>query len=197
MQPSPIPSQAFQSQRRFRALMDAFARPGTQHHLGEGLEPLGAMPPAALAGLYALADFATSIHLSASLAADHTIASAIRFETSAKLVNDPASATYAVVDARSDRLALHAFHQGTPEYPDRSATIFVIIEALIGGPALEAQGPGIKDTTIVAPKGLPADFLAQWAQNRQTFPLGVDLVFCAGDRIIALPRSTRLLREAH
>ncbi len=44
-------SPAHLSQRRFRALMDAFARPGTVHTLGEDLAPKGAMPQAAMAGL--------------------------------------------------------------------------------------------------------------------------------------------------
>ncbi len=43
---------------------------------------------------------------------------------------------------------------------------------------------------------MPGDFLAQWARNRAGFPLGVDLILVAGDRIACLPRSTRILGEA-
>ncbi len=35
---------------------------------------------------------------------------------------------------------------------------------------------------------MPADFLAQWAANRACFPLGLDLILAAGDKIACLPR---------
>ena len=41
-------------------------------------------------------------------------------------------------------------------------------------------------------EGLPADFPAQWAVNNAQFPRGVDVVLCAGDRLAALPRTTRI-----
>jgi alpha-D-ribose 1-methylphosphonate 5-triphosphate synthase subunit PhnH len=189
-------SPAFLSQRRFRALMDAFARPGTIQPLGGDLAPIGPVPPSAIAGLYALADFETTIHLAPSLAAQSELASAIRFETSARLVADPAAASFALLDARHDQLVLADFHQGTPEYPDRSTTIFVIVLGLADGTAHQATGPGIKTSARIAPSDLPADFLNQWNANRAGFPLGVDLVFCAGASILALPRSTRLAEEA-
>jgi alpha-D-ribose 1-methylphosphonate 5-triphosphate synthase subunit PhnH len=187
---------AFIAQRRFRVLMDAFARPGTIHRLGEEIEAIDAMPASALAGLYALADFETSIHLSPSLAADSVLVERLRFETLAKRAESAKTASFAVLDARRDRLHLAAYHQGAPDYPDRSTTLFVLVESLSSSPALVASGPGIKELRHLSPSDLPSDFLAQWTANRAGFPLGVDIVFCAGTEIIALPRSIRLEPEA-
>ena len=41
-------------------------------------------------------------------------------------------------------------------------------------------------------EGLPQAFLADWATNGARFPRGIDLVLCAGDRLAALPRTTRI-----
>jgi alpha-D-ribose 1-methylphosphonate 5-triphosphate synthase subunit PhnH len=40
--------------------------------------------------------------------------------------------------------------------------------------------------------GLPHDFAARWAANRALFPRGVDLVLCADDTLVALPRTTQI-----
>jgi alpha-D-ribose 1-methylphosphonate 5-triphosphate synthase subunit PhnH len=183
---------AYLSQSRFRALMDAFARPGTVHPLGRDLAAIGALGPAAFAGLVTLADFETTIHLAPSLAADADLVSRIRFETSARLVDDSGAATFAVLDLARDALRLAAYHPGEPDYPDRATTLFLMVDNLVDGPPLTASGPGIQTSVRIAPADLPADFLPQWNANRAGFPLGVDLVFCAGADIIALPRMIRL-----
>lgn len=84
------------------------------------------------------------------------------------------------------------FALGTQEYPDRSTTLVIEVEALTGGQPLIARGPGIKDENIVAPKGLPDVFLDFWTANRAIFPRGIDLVLTAVDAVLCLPRTTKL-----
>ena len=70
------------------------------------------------------------------------------------------------------------------------------VAALTGGPELISRGPGIKNHGHFAPVGLPDDFHAQWAANRELFPRGIDLLLVADGQVMGLPRSTRL-SEGH
>jgi alpha-D-ribose 1-methylphosphonate 5-triphosphate synthase subunit PhnH len=47
----------------------------------------------------------------------------------------------------------------------------------------------LRGTSALSVDGLPHDFVAIWQRNRSGFPLGVDLVLCAGTTLAALPRS--------
>jgi len=93
------------------------------------------------------------------------------------------------------RADLNRFRTGTHEGPELSATIVVQLPSLTGGTALRLSGPGLKDSAIIAPTGLPADFPLRWRRNRGLFPAGIDLILCAGDTVAAMPR-TVLVEEA-
>jgi alpha-D-ribose 1-methylphosphonate 5-triphosphate synthase subunit PhnH len=84
------------------------------------------------------------------------------------------------------------FAQGTQEYPDRSTTLVIEIEAFQGGRPLVLTGPGIRTEEEIAPIGLPDMFPQFWAENRQKFPRGIDLILVADDRVVCLPRTTVL-----
>ena len=81
---------------------------------------------------------------------------------------------------------------GTDAAPETGATIILQVPALDGGPKLTLYGPGLETPIVIAPQGLPADFIAQWEQNHRLFPRGVDLLLCAGSSFCALPRSVRI-----
>jgi alpha-D-ribose 1-methylphosphonate 5-triphosphate synthase subunit PhnH len=55
-------------------------------------------------------------------------------------------------------------------------------------------GPGIATEARLDACGLPADFVAQWADNHARFPRGVDLFLFAGTTVVGLPRTT-LIRK--
>ena len=81
---------------------------------------------------------------------------------------------------------LETYPIGTPEYPDRSATLVVECEMLeASGTVL--SGPGIATTSALS---LPEPEV--FRANNQRFPLGLDFYFTCGDRIAGLPRSTRI-----
>lgn len=165
----------------FRAVMTAMARPGAI------LTVTGAMPPAPLsvaAGivLLTLCDPETPLFL----APGHDSAQLrdwITFHTGAPFVTAP-QAMFAV--GHWDALPLDAFSRGTSEYPDRSATLIVETPSLSNlGPTL--RGPGIKDAVCLS---LPETEVFQ--KNARLFPLGLDFIFTSGDRLAALPRSTKV-----
>ena len=89
-------------------------------------------------------------------------------------------------------MTLADFNQGSDLYPDRSTTVALAIQSVSGGQNVTLTGPGIDGSITIAPQGLPADFLAQWAKNGAQFPRGVDLLLVADGQLIGLPRTTRI-----
>jgi len=87
---------------------------------------------------------------------------------------------------------LASFAQGTLEYPDRSTTLMLQVESLETETGLTLSGPGIKETSSLCAAPLWPGFADQLRANRARFPQGVDLLFCAGNRIVGVPRSTHI-----
>jgi len=184
----------FESQAAFRRIMRALSAPGTILSCGDALAPPAPLARAAAATLLTLADFETPLWIAPSFPA--AIGDYLAFHTGAPRAAAPDRAAFALLDLSADGLALSLFAQGTAEYPDRSTTIVVQAASLDAGPRLRLAGPGIKGEATLAVSPLPADFVAQWAENRAGFPLGVDLVFAADARLAALPRSAAINERA-
>jgi alpha-D-ribose 1-methylphosphonate 5-triphosphate synthase subunit PhnH len=190
---APAANAAFASQAAFRAVMEAFARPGEIRTLDEVAAP-APLAPATAALVQALADYETPVWLDAMLAAVPAVAEWIRFQTGAPIVKDACDAAFALI---ADPLALpdfDGFALGSEDYPDRSTTLIVQV-ALFKGPSFALKGPGIKDRRSLAATPLPVDFAKRLRANRELFPRGVDLVLVAGAQVAALPRSVRVVSE--
>lgn len=185
-----------ESQAHFRAILRALALPGSRHACGEGLAPPAGLSPAAAAALLTLVDFETPWWISPTRPGADEIAGYIGFHTGAPRASGPERAAFALVGPDSDDLTLSRYAQGTPEYPDRSTTLIVETPALETGPELRVCGPGVNGVAAFAPRGLPGDFVARWAANHAAYPLGLDILFCSGARIAALPRSSRIAGDA-
>lgn len=173
---------ALQSARAFRAVLEAMARPGTIHAV-EGAIPPAPLSVAAGVALLTLADTTTGLHL-AGHADCPDVRDWVAFHIGAPLVAAE-DADFAV--GTWDCLhPVSRFRIGSPEYPDRSATLIVELDRLENtGTAL--TGPGIRS---VARLTLPET--AAFVRNRALFPLGFDCLFTAGHRLAGLPRSTRM-----
>ncbi|MEM7269066.1 MAG: phosphonate C-P lyase system protein PhnH [Pseudomonadota bacterium] len=166
----------------FRAVLDAMARPGTITQI------VGATPPAPLsiaAGsvLLTLCDGETPLHL-AGAADCKAVRDWITFHCGAPLVGRDRAMF--VVGTWEALIPLTDYAIGTPEYPDRSATLIVETETLAPeGPRL--TGPGIESEAAL---NLPA--VEPLQMNAALYPLGLDVIFCAGDQVAALPRTTKV-----
>ncbi len=179
------------AQSVFRSVLDALANPGTPQSLLAATEGAESLSPELAALLLTLCDHDTTVWLSPMLRTQ-TVTDFIGFHTGAPVVTDLGSAQFALV-AQGDALPdLARCNAGTQEYPDRATTIVLHVQSLEGGPELTLRGPGIRDVAHIAPRGLPADFVAQWALNRAGFPRGVDLILVASGQVLGLPRSTRI-----
>ena len=166
----------------FRACLEAMARPGTLHHLDGGAAPAPCSAAAATA-LLTLCDAETPVFLAPSHDSPdmrHWLA----FHIGASLVC-PEEAMFAL--GTWDSLQpLSRFATGTPEYPDRSATLIIEMPSLSTTGA-RLSGPGIETHAHLS---LPS--VAEFQQNARMFPLGWDALFTCGHQLAALPRSTKI-----
>lgn len=166
----------------FRALMTAMARPGKIERLSGAAAP-APLSRAAATLLLTLIDTDTPVHL-AGAADTPQVRAWLAFHTGAP-VTGPDRAMFAL--GTWEALApLDAYAIGTPEYPDRSATLIVEMPAL-EPKGVTLTGPGIRETAELS---LPDR--AAFTKNAARFPLGLDFYFTSGDRLAALPRSTRI-----
>lgn len=182
----------FGAQSAFRAIMDALASPASPLAFQTDAPACGPLNATAAAILLTLADYETPLWLDEQLAHNEQVRAFIAFHCGAPLVSDPQQARLCAVADPAALPPLHAFAQGDPEYPDRSATIILQAEPAGNGPWTFA-GPGLQAPRRLGFNPAPADFAAQWATNRMGFPLGVDLIIAGRSHIAGLPRSLDII----
>jgi alpha-D-ribose 1-methylphosphonate 5-triphosphate synthase subunit PhnH len=182
------------SQRCFRAVLDAMAHPGRIAR-AVGVAAPAPLSTAAAAVLLTLADHETPLWLDPDAAAARDW---IAFHRGTPIVADPAACAFALSLTVPD---LARFPAGTHEEPERSATLICHVAGLDAGTAsgaglhgtrLRLIGPGLRAPAVLAVTGLPPGFAAAWRANHALFPRGVDLILCADDRLTALPRSVSI-----
>ncbi|WP_291729212.1 phosphonate C-P lyase system protein PhnH [Leisingera sp. F5] len=174
------------SAQAFRAAMNAMARPGRI----EGIT--GAVPPerisvAAGSLLLTLCDPETGVYLAPDVDSE-VLRGWLAFHTGAPIV--AAELADFALGSWAALTPLDRFRIGTPEYPDRSATLIVEMPGF-GAANAVLSGPGIKDTAKMALPGMAA-----LQNNTLLYPLGVDLFFTCGTQVAALPRSAQISAEA-
>ena len=177
---------AIQSAHAFRSVMEAMARPGTLQDI-KGARPPAPLSPAAGAVLLTLCDTDTPVYLAGDVDCK-AVRAWLAFHTGAPLTS-PAACMFAV-GTWGALAPLSTYPVGTAAYPDRSATLVVECPELDpSGTTL--TGPGIKSSTMLS---LPE--VEAFQSNRALFPLGLDFIFTNGDRLAALPRSTKVSRSS-
>lgn len=173
---------AINSAHAFRSVMEAMARPGTIQDIS-GAEAPAPLSNAAGAVLLTLCDTDTPIYLAGDADCD-AVRAWLAFHTGAPMAG-PAQCMFAV--GTWNALApLSAYSLGTPDYPDRSATL-IVDGADLDAPGATLTGPGIQDHA-----SLPVPEIAAFKTNHALFPLGLDFIFTSGDRLAALPRTTQV-----
>lgn len=181
---------ALESQRIYRRLLDAMARPGRLQDLSEApAPPAGLLRPSAGIAL-TLFDFETRVWLDPALRGGDSEAW-LRFHCSCPLTDEASIAAFALVVDATGMPPLDAFDCGDVRYPDRSTTLVVQLPSLVDGTVIHLGGPGIDGRTQVAPAGLPENFWEQIEANHANFQLGVDLFLVDHERVLGLPRSAR------
>lgn len=186
------------AQRCFRKIMNAMARPGTLQALETaGLKPPAPLSPVAAAIALTLFDYDTPVWLDAPFARSEAVKTFLRFHTGAPIVSEPVEAAFALIADPAHLSSLGKFHQGTLEYPDRSATVILAGQTLSNDGPVHLSGPGIETETAFSAAPVSPAFWDQVKSNNAQFPRGVDVIFAGSAELAALPRSTTIsIREA-
>jgi alpha-D-ribose 1-methylphosphonate 5-triphosphate synthase subunit PhnH len=191
---------ALGSQAVFRSALQALAHPGRIVDLSHDAQAPSQGHGASAALLLALLDPDCRLWLSPSLAGGDA-AAWLRFHTGCVLVDEPAQAQFAWIGEGDACPPLDVFAQGSDAYPDQSATCVIDVTD-VSAPAEGSasrwtlRGPGIQDRSAIAVEGLAPAFTTQWSANHSLFPRGVDVFLAAPQRIVGLPRTTRIEQEA-
>ena len=178
------------AQRIFRRVLDALAHPGRVVTLDAPAElPAGPFGRAAIGTALALLDFETAIWLdeAAGVVGPH-----LRFHCNCPLAASSDQAAFALIGDPATLPPLDSFALGSDSYPDRSATLVIEIKALDETGALHLSGPGIQDEVRLGVTGLRTGFWPERAGLAPLFPCGLDLILTCGDRLAAIPRTTRV-----
>jgi alpha-D-ribose 1-methylphosphonate 5-triphosphate synthase subunit PhnH len=165
----------------FRSVMNAMAKPGQIVTL-KGAQPPAPLSRAAGVVVLTLCDPETPIYLAPGLDTPD-LRDWITFHTGAP-IGAAGQAQFAI--GGWDALALADLPLGSAAYPDRSATVIVEMDVLAPMGAT-LRGPGIKDSAALS---LPET--AAFQHNAGLFPRGLDFIFTCGDRLAALPRTTKV-----
>jgi len=192
--PAGFADKVLSAQSTFRSVMDAMARPGSVQRIASAAgTPVGMMRGTAAIAL-TLFDHDTPVWLDGRMSATPDAAKWLKFHTSAPVVADSSTASFALVGDPENLPALDRFAFGSNEYPDRSTTLILQVESLADGAIVELQGPGIDGSAALRASIQPRDLFERLAINATLFPRGIDVVLVHDDSIVAIPRTTRLVR---
>ena len=181
-----------EAQETFRAVLHAMAHPGCIMDAGTMLSGPEPLQQATLAIGLSLFDFDTPVWLDGT-AASPTVESYFRFHTGCARTALPNCALFGIISDPAVMPLLQAFDCGTDEAPDQSTTLIIEVPGLYqntGG--IQLVGPGIKEKLSILIDGLPNGFWGERAEMNGRFPRGIDIIFTAAHRLLALPRSTKV-----
>ena len=186
------------AQQVFRAVLEAMSRPGRVQTLPaallQALEPPG-LGRAATAVLLTLLDAEASVWLHPSLCSAPAC-SYLQFHTGVVCVEEAPRAHFAVIEAEHATPALwRDLAYGSDATPQDGATLVVEVPSLDRGRMLALRGPGVETVQTLCVGGLHAGFWQARRTLEAAFPLGIELILTCGDRLAALPRSTRVSLE--
>lgn len=174
-----------EAQSCFRSVLSAMSRPGSIMAMSHTIAA-PPLDPATAAVLLTLVDAEVTLWLDEPLSPSWDW---LAFHAGVLRAPSLGQAAFLCVTALPPLAQVFA---GTDAAPESAATIILQVPALTGGAPLTLYGPGLEAPTVIAPRGLPADFVAQWEANHRLFPRGVDLLLCARGAFLALPRSVRI-----
>ena len=167
-------------QRNYRAILNAFARPGQRQTID-----YAGKESAVLAVLATLLDKEVSLADPDSLIAQQ--------EWPLLQAQRTATADADFIVCRGNQAVDFCPQLGTLTSPEKSATLIIVIESLVSGEQpLTLTGPGVETSETCALQGLHPSWLAQRKQWIASFPMGVDLLLVDERQLLALPRTTHV-----
>ncbi|MBP2636849.1 MAG: phosphonate lyase system protein PhnH [Firmicutes bacterium] len=186
----------FDTQRIYREVLDAMARPGKIN----ALKSLTLVPPrdlnqASAAIALTLLDSETSFY---TTAAGSDIAEYLALNTGAGSCQ--VNCAEFIIACGDKRLPeLQEASCGTLLTPEQGATVIFQVDSLSAagnGTMLTMTGPGIRDSAQLVITGLQTENLQILADLNREYPLGVDVIYAdAAGNIACVPRSSTVRWE--
>jgi alpha-D-ribose 1-methylphosphonate 5-triphosphate synthase subunit PhnH len=192
--PAGFADKVLSAQSTFRSVMDAMARPGGIQRIASAAGTPVTMMRGTAAIALTLFDHDTPVWLDGRMSATADVAKWLKFHTSAPVIADSSIASFALVGDPENLPPLDRFAFGSNEYPDRSTTLILQVESLTEGPAVELEGPGIDGSATLRASIQPQDLFERLTINAGLFPRGIDVVLVHDNAIVAIPRTTRLVK---
>jgi len=183
------------AQSTFRSVMDAMARPGSVQRIVPTAGTPGPMMRGTAAIALTLFDHDTALWLDAAMAESADVVKWLKFHTGAPVIQDTSIASFALVSDGALLPSLERFALGSSEYPDRSTKVILQVESLNSGRSFELRGPGIDGVATLQASIRPFDLFERLQFNETLFPRGIDAVLVAGDAVVAIPRTTRVVNK--
>ncbi|MVA12303.1 phosphonate C-P lyase system protein PhnH [Agrobacterium vitis] len=174
------PQKAYEDRKAYRNLLQAFAYPGKMMSVRGGHLAHAAI-------LMTLADTTTPVWIDEGFAEIKANATKAQLPSASRV-----NCVFALCSGERFN-GFDGFPVGTLVDPHLSTTMLIEVVSLTGGEPWRLAGPGVgPNGASLAPIGLPKMFPAAWAQNNALYPLGIDVIFTAGELCACLPRSIRL-----
>jgi alpha-D-ribose 1-methylphosphonate 5-triphosphate synthase subunit PhnH len=192
--PAGFADKVLSAQSTFRSVMDAMARPGSVQQVVASVGTPGSMMLGTAAIALTLFDHDTPIWLDSKMSETSEVAKWLKFHSGAPVLDDPSVCSFALIGNGNALPDLSSFSLGTNEYPDRSTTLIIQVDSLKHGSSLKLRGPGIDGTVTLRALIEPVDLFDRLVINEALFPRGIDIVLVSGDAIVAIPRTTRLVK---
>ena len=181
------------SQTTFKILLDALSRPGTIKQVTAQLTPPPGLNIACAAACLTLLDLETKVWLQPGL--DKETNDWLLFHTGYCFTENIQQADFAVVWDLDNMPDLSQFKQGTPVYPENSTALLIQVETFHETSLQQKQptltGAGV-NRQITMPIDLPDTFWQRWQQNHNSYPLGVDIYFFSDNKVVGLPRTSKI-----
>lgn len=179
----------FESHQVFKKVLDGMSSPGSIKSMSVKCESPDAIYQATATLCLTLFDSDTRIWLSHS---DSELEKWLKFHCGCQIVKDEnaSKADFAIIAKNSTLPDLDMFSAGTPEGPDKSATIILEVKNLNEGTTYITAGPGIKEENQFSATGLDEKLLDHMRRNKAIFPMGTDVIITAAEKIVCLTRTT-------
>jgi alpha-D-ribose 1-methylphosphonate 5-triphosphate synthase subunit PhnH len=189
--PAGLDDSAIDSAVIFRRALEAMAHPGRVVPFARHLNPPAPLYHTTAALCITLCDYDTPLWIEPALRTAQ-VADYLRFHTGAPIPDDIEGARFIIGSTRSARAWLEAADRGTPEYPDRSATLIIQVDSFVGPGPVALTGPGIDGQRGFRASGIEEEFWRAAAANHAMYPLGADIIFTSPRAVAGLPRSTAI-----
>ncbi len=181
----------FDSTDVFRKVLSAMSRPGEIQNIKAPSAHPESLNPTSSAILLALADMETEVWLAPEMDSIEA-RNYLKFHTGCKVVEDPKDSKFAVVNTDTGIDVYRKLAVGSAEYPDRSATVIMMVDDISNDSEMTLKGPGIKVSNSLKVEHVAQEFWHWFEENSRLFPCGVDVIFASTAQIAAIPRTIKV-----